>query len=105
MDRLLCYEVTGIKLDGDDFASDSDDSDDSELYHDDGDGDGLLLDSPSRGVGIPFKKSNQKKKGRSDLRAIDKMLTSLMQDSYTNLDGQRTTQKRSEVPMSNSINN
>ena len=25
MDRLLCYEVTGIKLDGDDFASDSDD--------------------------------------------------------------------------------
>ena len=27
MDRLLCYEVTGIKLDGDDFASDSDESD------------------------------------------------------------------------------
>ena len=40
MDRLLCHEVTGFKLDGDDFASDSDDESASSSR------DRQLLDSP-----------------------------------------------------------
>ena len=61
MDRLLCYEVTGMKLDGDDFDSDSDDSDESASSSSDGDGDSLLLRSPSRGVGAPYSRSGNEK--------------------------------------------
>ena len=105
MDRLLCYEVTGIKLDVDDFASDSDDSDDSDLYHDDGDGDGLLLDSPSRGVGIPSKKAKLRRIGKADLQAIDELLTALTQDDDASKGRQKATKKKALVLKSNSINN
>ena len=104
MDRLLCYEVTGIKLDGNDFASDSDDTDESASSSNDGDGDSLHLGSPSRAAGAPSTRSNDKKKGKSDLQATEEMLTALMQEPYTNLDGQSMTQDRVGMPTSYSIN-
>ena len=112
MDRRLCYEVTGIKLDGDDFASDSADSVDSASSSSDGDGDSLLLRSPpgtqalsSGGAGATSKKSNQNKKGKLDLQAIDEILTALVQDDNTSQKEPKTLEQKVGVPTSNSINN
>ena len=93
-DRRIQYEVTGIKLDGDDFGSDSDADSDSYDAHksasssSDGEGNNnLLIASPSSANALSFKKEGtpssnyKKKKVTADTDDYYQMLTSLMQDS------------------------
>ena len=119
-DRRIQYEVTGKKLDGDDFGFDSDadsDSDFSDSYKSassssEGEGNNsLLIASPSSTNALSSKKEGRsfsnykKKKVTAYMDEYGQMLTSLMQDSITSQSELITTQPKAGVPTSYSINN